>query len=135
MYLKLNNLNDSMKPYFRALFLVLLFVTSSCDKDAPVRFSYSVGAEGGETGYDVNLAVETMSVEFGPSSYYFEKTETHYGCWIMDTEWLSSTYYSTGSWVSFRVDRNDTGRARKAVVSGFHRVSGRKYVFEIEQSE
>lgn len=53
----------------------------------------------------------------------------------MDTEWLSSTYYSTDSWVSFRVDRNDTGRARKAVVSGVHRVSGRKYVFEIEQSE
>ena len=124
-----------VKPYLRVLLLVILFVASSCDKEAPVRFSYSVGAEGGEASYDVDLVGETLSIEFGPSSYYVEKTEYHYGGWIMDTEWFHSSYSPTGSWISFRVYSNDTGRKRRAVVSGYHRVSGRKYIFEIEQSE
>ena len=124
-----------MKPYFRVLFLVLLFVMSSCEKDAPVRFFYSVGAEGGSASYDADLVGETLSTEFGPSSYYVERTEYHYSGWLMDTEWLYSYYNPIGPWISFRIDRNETGRARRAVVSGCHRVSGRKYVFEIEQSE
>ena len=124
-----------MKPYFRVLFLVLLFVMSSCNKDAPVRFSYSVGAEGGSASYDADLVGETLSIEFGPSSYYVERTEYHYSGWLMDTEWLYSYYNPTGPWISFLIDKNETGLKRRAVVSARHRVSGRLYVFEIEQSE
>lgn len=122
------------RPYSIILFLALLFVTSSCDKDVPVRYSFSAGAEGGDTAYDVDLDAETVSIEIGPSSYYIEKTEYHYGYWKMDTEWISTVYYPSYGRITFRVDKNDTGYDRKAVVSGYHRVTGRKYVFKINQS-
>lgn len=105
---------------------------SSCEKEqgcSPVYFSCSFDAKGGRKDYNVDLdgASLTLNIDCAYSGEDIFSLENY--------EWVDAAYYPELKQLSIFSSENDTGLKRKAVVSGSHRVSGRKYVFEIEQSE
>ena len=92
-------------------------------------FSCSFDAKGGRKDYNVDLdgASLTLNIDCAYSGEDIFSLENY--------EWVDAAYYPELKQLSIFSGENDTGLKRKAVVSGSHRVSGRKYVFEIEQSE
>lgn len=117
-------------------FLVCLALSvaglSSCEKeqeDPPVSISCSFDAEGGRKDYNLDLDGTTLTLDI-KEAYYSE----HWAYWL-DESWVDVAYCIDLERLSIVSDENDTGRARRAVVSACHRVTGQKYIFEIEQSE
>ena len=105
---------------------------SSCEKeqeDPPVCISCSFDAEGGREDYNLDLDGASLTLDI-KGAYYSE----HWAYWL-DESWLDVAYCIDLERLSIVSDENDTGRARMAVVSARHRVTGQKYIIEIEQSE
>lgn len=105
---------------------------SSCEKEqeaSPVCFSCSFDAKGGYEEYYVDLDGASLSLNVNRT--YFEEDMFCYE----DYEWVDVYYLPELERLSIFVRGNYTGRDRKAVVGGYHRTSGQKYMFEIEQSK
>ena len=104
----------------------------SCGKeqeDSPVCISCSFDAEGGREDYNLDLDGSSLTLDI-KRAY----SEGRWSYWF-DESWIDVAYCLELERLSILSGENDTCRKRSAVVSARHRVSGRKYIFEIEQSE
>lgn len=104
----------------------------SCEKeqeDFPVYVSCSFDAEGGREDYNLDLDGSSLTLDI-KRAY----SEGRWSYWF-DESWIDVAYCLELERLSILSGENDTGRKRSAVVSAHHRVSGRRYIFEIEQSE
>ena len=117
---------------FRICLALSVAGLSSCEKEqeaSPVCISCSFDAEGGREDYNLDLDGASLTLDI-KRAYYSE-----YGAYWLDESWVDVAYCIDLERLSIVSDENETGRARRAVVSARHRVTGQKYIFEIEQSE